>query len=178
MRWRDPRLEWYDLRGATDLNTLNRCRVDISGYVVDLKTQYMRLWFINAFRYFIWKKQLPFLLYLLEDYQSTYVCRSKWPILTIFLIQKYIYKLEIWELESGEIIHLLLSLGIYLLSTTNTSCHREDQSRIWSPTLSFTNAKIIGGSKVDSITSTVVQRIGQPLPDDIARALEANVYNG
>ena len=78
MRWRDPRLEWYDLRGATDLNTLNR----------------------------------------------------------------------------------------------------EDQSRIWSPTLSFTNAKIIGGSKVDSITSTVVQRIGQPLPDDIARALEANVYNG
>ena len=44
--------------------------------------------------------------------------------------------------------------------------------------ISFTNAKIIGGSKVDSITSTVVQRIGQPLPDDIARALEANVYNG
>ena len=31
---------------------------------------------------------------------------------------------------------------------------------------------------MDSITSTVVQRIGQPLPDDIARALEANVYNG
>ena len=52
------------------------------------------------------------------------------------------------------------------------------QSKIWSPKLSFTNAKIIGGSKVDSITSTVVQRIGQPLPDDIARALEANVYNG
>ena len=31
---------------------------------------------------------------------------------------------------------------------------------------------------MDSITSTVVQRIGQPLPDDIARALEANVYTG
>ena len=63
-------------------------------------------------------------------------------------------------------------------ATNLNSLSQEDYSSIWSPSLSFTNAKIIGGSKVDSITSTVVQRIGQPLPDDIARALEANVYTG
>jgi len=78
MRWRDPRLVWYDLRGATDLNSLDK----------------------------------------------------------------------------------------------------QKQTKIWSPELSFTNAKIIGGSKVDSISSTLVLRVGQPAPDNIERALEANVYAG
>jgi len=78
MRWRDPRLVWYDLRGATDLNSLDK----------------------------------------------------------------------------------------------------ETQTKIWSPELSFTNAKIIGGSRVDSISSTLILRVGQPAPDNIERALEANVYAG
>ena len=67
MRWRDPRLVWYDLRGATDLNSLDK----------------------------------------------------------------------------------------------------DTQTKIWSPELSFTNAKIIGGSRVDSISSTLVLRVGQPVPDNI-----------
>ena len=44
--------------------------------------------------------------------------------------------------------------------------------------MGFTNAKVIGGSKVDSITKTLVMRVGESLPDDIARSLEANVYEG
>ena len=52
------------------------------------------------------------------------------------------------------------------------------QSQIWAPTLGFTNAKSIGGTKVDVVASTVVQRVGEPAPDDIQRALEANVYKG
>ena len=67
MRWRDPRLVWYDLRGATDLNSLDK----------------------------------------------------------------------------------------------------DTQTKIWSPELSFTNAKIIGGSRVDSISSKLVLRVGKPAPDNI-----------
>jgi len=52
------------------------------------------------------------------------------------------------------------------------------QTKIWSPTLGFTNAKIIGGTLVDSTTTTNIERNGQPAPDDIRRALEANVYAG
>lgn len=33
-------------------------------------------------------------------------------------------------------------------------------------------------SQVDSITKTLVMRVGQSLPDDIARSLEASVYEG
>lgn len=78
MRWHDPRLVWYDLRGATDLNTLDK----------------------------------------------------------------------------------------------------EKQKAIWSPSLSFTNAKIIGGTKVDSIVTTMVSKAGMPFPDNIERALESNIYSG
>ena len=41
------------------------------------------------------------------------------------------------------------------------------QTKIWSPKLGFTNAKIIGGTLVDSTTTTVVQRNGVPAPDDV-----------
>ena len=54
-------------------------------------------------------------------------------------------------------------------ATNLNSLSQEDYSNIWSPSLSFTNAKIIGGSKVDSITKTLVMRVGESLPDDIAR---------
>ena len=63
-------------------------------------------------------------------------------------------------------------------ATDLNSLSKEDQKKLWSPTLSFTNAKVIGGSKVDSITKTLVMRVGQSLPDDIARSLEASVYQG
>jgi len=52
------------------------------------------------------------------------------------------------------------------------------QERIWSPSLSFTNAKIIGGTKVDPTVETVIERNGKPAPDNIIRAVEANVYSG
>ena len=52
------------------------------------------------------------------------------------------------------------------------------QAKIWSPKLSFTNAKIIGGTLVDDTTTTIIQRNGIPAPDDVRRAVEANVYEG
>ena len=52
------------------------------------------------------------------------------------------------------------------------------QSGIWSPKLGFTNAKIIGGTVVDDITATVIEKHGLPAPDDISRGVEANVYSG
>ena len=52
------------------------------------------------------------------------------------------------------------------------------QLSIWSPVLSFTNAKIIGGTKVDSTVETIIERNGKPAPDNIIRAVEANVYAG
>jgi len=52
------------------------------------------------------------------------------------------------------------------------------QANIWSPKLSFTNAKIIGGTLVDDTTLTIIERNGIPAPDDIKMALEANVYAG
>ena len=63
-------------------------------------------------------------------------------------------------------------------ATDLNSLSKEDQKKLWSPSLSFTNAKVIGGSKVDSITKTLVMRVGESLPDDIARSLEASVYQG
>ena len=63
-------------------------------------------------------------------------------------------------------------------ATDLNSLSKEDQKKLWSPELGFTNAKVIGGSKVDSITKTLVMRVGESLPDDIARSLEANVYEG
>ena len=35
-------------------------------------------------------------------------------------------------------------------ATNLNSLSQEDYSKIWSPSLSFTNAKIIGGSKVET----------------------------
>ena len=47
----------------------------------------------------------------------------------------------------------MLSVSRYDLrgATNLNSLSQEDYSKIWSPSLSFTNAKIIGGSKVDTI---------------------------
>ena len=50
--------------------------------------------------------------------------------------------------------------------------------RIWSPSLSFTNAKSIGGTLVDASTLTYVERASNPAPDTITRAVEANVFSG
>lgn len=63
-------------------------------------------------------------------------------------------------------------------ATDLNSLDKQKQQMIWSPSLSFTNAKIIGGTKVDNIVSTLVKRVGQPYPDDIERSLESNVYSG
>ena len=52
------------------------------------------------------------------------------------------------------------------------------QSRIWSPKLGFTNAKIIGGTLVDDTAATIVEKNGIPAEDDVKRAVEANVYSG
>ena len=63
-------------------------------------------------------------------------------------------------------------------ATDLNSLSKGDQKKIWSPSVGFTNARIIGGSKVDSITKTLVMRVGESLPDDIARSIEASVYDG
>ena len=53
------------------------------------------------------------------------------------------------------------------------------QRNIWSPKLSFTNAKIIGGTLVDDTTTTVIARKCLcPAPDDVRMAVESNVYEG
>lgn len=52
------------------------------------------------------------------------------------------------------------------------------KSRIWSPSLSFTTAKIIGGTVVDASVSTFVERSGSPAPDNTLNAIEANIYEG
>ena len=44
-------------------------------------------------------------------------------------------------------------------ATDLNSLDKVKQTKIWSPELSFTNAKIIGGSRVDSISSTLVLRV-------------------
>jgi len=62
--------------------------------------------------------------------------------------------------------------------TALNSLNQQTQQSIWSPSLGFTNAKIIGGSKVDHITKTIVERNGEPIADNIERALEASVYSG
>ena len=58
------------------------------------------------------------------------------------------------------------------------SLSKHVQSKIWSPRLAFTNAKIIGGTLVDDTTTTVIQRNGVPAPDDVRMAVESNVYEG
>jgi len=63
-------------------------------------------------------------------------------------------------------------------ATYLNSLDKSTQRQIWSPSLGFTNAKVIGGTKVDTITSTIVDRIGVPLQDDIERAVEASLYAG
>ncbi|XP_023331567.1 uncharacterized protein LOC111703755 [Eurytemora carolleeae] len=46
------------------------------------------------------------------------------------------------------------------------------QARIWSPSIGYSNARVIGGTKVDRITSTVAQKGGKRIDDDIERAFE------
>ena len=48
-------------------------------------------------------------------------------------------------------------------ATDLNSLDKVKQTKIWSPELSFTNAKIIGGSRVDSISSTLVLRVRKEL---------------
>jgi hypothetical protein len=55
---------------------------------------------------------------------------------------------------------------------------QEFHLRIWSPSLSFTNAKSIGGTSVDGSTTTYVERSSTPAPDTITRAVETNVFSG
>ena len=62
--------------------------------------------------------------------------------------------------------------------TSLNSLSKRLQLDIWSPTLSFTNAKIIGGTKVDTTVETFIERNGKPAPDNIINAVEANVYGG
>lgn len=52
------------------------------------------------------------------------------------------------------------------------------QLGIWTPSLSFPNARQAEGTVVDAGSQTRVQRMGMPLPDDFKRAVEAKVYKG
>lgn len=52
------------------------------------------------------------------------------------------------------------------------------QSQIWAPALNFPNARQAEGTVVDAGTQTRVLKRGEPKPDDIRRAVEADVYRG
>jgi len=62
----------------------------------------------------------------------------------------------------------------YELNTLSTSL----QQQIWVPSFSFPNARQAEGTVVDSGCSTVVLKLGTPLPDDISRSTEALIYKG
>jgi len=52
------------------------------------------------------------------------------------------------------------------------------QQKVWAPALSFPNARQAEGTVVDSGTQTRVLKRGDPLPDDIKLAVEADIYKG
>ena len=52
------------------------------------------------------------------------------------------------------------------------------QSQLWVPTLGFPNARQAEGSVVDSGSNTIVLKLGYPNEDDIARSVEAYIYEG
>ena len=52
------------------------------------------------------------------------------------------------------------------------------QAQLWTPILSFPNARQAEGSLVDSGSNTVALKLGSPLEDDISRSVEAFIYEG
>ena len=61
---------------------------------------------------------------------------------------------------------------------TLNSLSNAKQLQLWTPILSFPNARQAEGSLVDSGASTIVLKLGQPNEDDISRANEAYIYEG
>ena len=52
------------------------------------------------------------------------------------------------------------------------------QKKVWTPSLSFPNARQAEGTVVDAGSTTIVKRLGYPLNDDISRSVEAMIYEG
>ena len=52
------------------------------------------------------------------------------------------------------------------------------QRSIWTPVLSFPNARQAEGTLVDGGSSTIVLKLGSPLGDKISRSTEAQIYEG
>ena len=61
---------------------------------------------------------------------------------------------------------------------TLNSLSNAKQLQLWTPILSFPNARQAEGSLGDSGASTIVLKLGQPNEDDISRANEAYIYEG
>ena len=76
--------------------------------------------------------------------------------------------------------HFFLNSLCWLLSTSdfNNSLSEQNMAQLWTPTLSFPNARQAEGTVVDSGTLSHVQRAGRRLPDDFAMAIEAQRYYG
>ena len=52
------------------------------------------------------------------------------------------------------------------------------QRSIWTPVMSFPNARQAEGTLVDGGSSTIVLKLGSPLGDKISRSTEAQIYEG
>ena len=57
-------------------------------------------------------------------------------------------------------------------TTELNSLSEKTQKEIWSPSLSFPNARQAEGTQVDEGSFTRVLKLGEPLPDNIKRAVE------
>lgn len=52
------------------------------------------------------------------------------------------------------------------------------QKQIWTPALSFPNARQAEGTVVDHNSATIVKKLGYPMADDVSHAIEARIYKG